>query len=339
MRAIDEPCSACVAVAVSDCDFGCCALPFTDRTRRSASPPLCVQRNFLLRSLPPNPLNVPLPNPLQSFSKGELQRRLDAEKPRNHLDLRHRLDKHGKRYGRVIDYKLSELRAVELLEGLCEAAGKAHALVEAEAPAVAADADADAPGGAAAAVEPDEATATAAAQPVRSWVRTSGGGGMRRLGELGASLPPADVERHMHSELTTFCGALIDRHEDDVVSALQRGELNTGGGGGGEDGGGGGGDGDNDDEGGDGDGGGTGGVAVALCERIARRCEAGEVARLEASLDAVAEARRKDQQRRRRQERKKRAGGSSDGAEGADDGTPAEEDEEGSSAEAEDKEL
>lgn len=35
------------------------------------------------------------------FPQAELQRRLDAEKPRNHLDLRHRLDKHGKRYGKV----------------------------------------------------------------------------------------------------------------------------------------------------------------------------------------------------------------------------------------------
>lgn len=37
--------------------------------------------------------------------QAELQRRLDAEKPRNHVDLRHRLDKHGKRYGKVIEYK------------------------------------------------------------------------------------------------------------------------------------------------------------------------------------------------------------------------------------------
>lgn len=35
----------------------------------------------------------------------ELQRRLDAEFPRTHLDMRHRLDKDGNRYGKVINYK------------------------------------------------------------------------------------------------------------------------------------------------------------------------------------------------------------------------------------------
>jgi hypothetical protein len=29
---------------------------------------------------------------------------LEAEQPRNHLDMRHRLDKDGKRYGKVLDY-------------------------------------------------------------------------------------------------------------------------------------------------------------------------------------------------------------------------------------------
>ncbi|CAN6579970.1 unnamed protein product [Malus baccata var. baccata] len=42
------------------------------------------------------------------------------EKPRNHLDMRHRLDSTGQRRGKVIDYRVSELRAVELLDGLCD---------------------------------------------------------------------------------------------------------------------------------------------------------------------------------------------------------------------------
>ncbi|RZC45762.1 hypothetical protein C5167_038701 [Papaver somniferum] len=44
----------------------------------------------------------------------------DPEKPRNHLDMRHRLDSTGQRRGKVIDYRVSELRVVELLDGLCE---------------------------------------------------------------------------------------------------------------------------------------------------------------------------------------------------------------------------
>ncbi|CAN6242768.1 unnamed protein product [Urochloa humidicola] len=43
-----------------------------------------------------------------------------AEKPRNHLDLRNRLNSKGQREGKVIDYRVSELRVVELLDGLCD---------------------------------------------------------------------------------------------------------------------------------------------------------------------------------------------------------------------------
>ncbi|KAL6774237.1 hypothetical protein ACKKBG_A24270 [Auxenochlorella protothecoides x Auxenochlorella symbiontica] len=49
-----------------------------------------------------------------------LRKRMDAEVPRNHLDLRHRLDAQGNRYGKVIDYKISELRSIELLDDLCD---------------------------------------------------------------------------------------------------------------------------------------------------------------------------------------------------------------------------
>ncbi|KAF5747246.1 hypothetical protein HS088_TW06G01427 [Tripterygium wilfordii] len=50
----------------------------------------------------------------------EIEWGLSREKPRNHLDMRHRLDSKGQRKGKVIDYKVSELRVVELLDGLCE---------------------------------------------------------------------------------------------------------------------------------------------------------------------------------------------------------------------------
>ncbi|XVF35810.1 hypothetical protein REPUB_Repub19eG0002900 [Reevesia pubescens] len=50
----------------------------------------------------------------------ELEIQLSKEKPRNHLDMRHRLDSKGQRQGKLIDYRMSELRAVELLDGLCE---------------------------------------------------------------------------------------------------------------------------------------------------------------------------------------------------------------------------
>ncbi|KAF3630863.1 putative protein phosphatase 2C 27-like [Capsicum annuum] len=50
----------------------------------------------------------------------ELEHGLLKEKPRNHLDMRHRLDSKGQREGKLIDYRVSELRVVELLDGLCE---------------------------------------------------------------------------------------------------------------------------------------------------------------------------------------------------------------------------
>ncbi|KAF7817690.1 protein canopy-1 [Senna tora] len=50
----------------------------------------------------------------------ELEHGLSNERPRNHLDMRHRLDSKGQRKGKVIDYRVSELRVVELLDGLCE---------------------------------------------------------------------------------------------------------------------------------------------------------------------------------------------------------------------------
>ncbi|XP_031121616.1 protein seele [Ipomoea triloba] len=50
----------------------------------------------------------------------ELEHGLMTEKPRNHLDMRHRLDSKGQREGKLIDYRVSDLRVVELLDELCE---------------------------------------------------------------------------------------------------------------------------------------------------------------------------------------------------------------------------
>lgn len=50
----------------------------------------------------------------------ELESGLMNERPRNHLDMRYRLDSKGQRQGKVIDYRVSELRVVDLLDGLCE---------------------------------------------------------------------------------------------------------------------------------------------------------------------------------------------------------------------------
>jgi hypothetical protein len=51
---------------------------------------------------PHNPPTTTTPTQKQA---AELQRRLDTELPRDKLDMRHRLDEKGQRYGKVIDYK------------------------------------------------------------------------------------------------------------------------------------------------------------------------------------------------------------------------------------------
>ncbi|XP_062217962.1 uncharacterized protein LOC133918221 isoform X2 [Phragmites australis] len=50
----------------------------------------------------------------------EIEIGISSEKPKNHLDLRNRLNSKGQREGKVIDYRVSELRVVELLDGLCD---------------------------------------------------------------------------------------------------------------------------------------------------------------------------------------------------------------------------
>nr|XP_043637047.1 protein seele [Erigeron canadensis] len=50
----------------------------------------------------------------------ELELGMMKEKPKNHLDMRHRLDSTGQRRGKVIDYRVSELRVTDLLDGLCD---------------------------------------------------------------------------------------------------------------------------------------------------------------------------------------------------------------------------
>ncbi|XP_047076074.1 protein canopy-1-like isoform X1 [Lolium rigidum] len=54
------------------------------------------------------------------FLQAELEIGMSSEKPRNHLDLRNRLNSRGQREGKVIDYRVSELRIVELLDDLCD---------------------------------------------------------------------------------------------------------------------------------------------------------------------------------------------------------------------------
>lgn len=64
----------------------------------------------------------------RAYLQGELRERLNKEKNcvRNAIDSRARLDKDGKRYGKVIKFEVSELRAIELIDDLCNEMKKYH---------------------------------------------------------------------------------------------------------------------------------------------------------------------------------------------------------------------
>lgn len=129
----------------------------------------------------------------------ELQRRLDNERPRNHLDLRHRLDSEGNRYGKVIEYKASELRAVEIMDGLC-ATMKEYTLVT--------------------------FNDTETGQKYKQWTKVKGAGA-KALPE-GAAKPEASESEVREKQLGAFCGALLEEHDEDITSALMSGEMDIG---------------------------------------------------------------------------------------------------------------
>ncbi|RMZ55045.1 hypothetical protein APUTEX25_005671, partial [Auxenochlorella protothecoides] len=118
-----------------------------------------------------------------------LRKRIDAEVPRNHLDLRHRLDAHGNRYGKVIDYKISELRSIELLDDLCDDLKK--------------DYDYNSTSGA--------------------WESTSG---KPASGDGHAHTHICSLDRKENQRLLdNYCGMLMEEHEDALSAALRSGKL------------------------------------------------------------------------------------------------------------------
>lgn len=117
-----------------------------------------------------------------------LTQKLEEEVPRNHLDMRHRLDKEGKRWGKVIDYKMSELRVIHLLEDLCDGMSD-YELVEANG------------------------TQTA------RWARSA---------DLSANRSyNMHMRKEQRKELANYCHDVLERHEDELSHALRNGEVDT----------------------------------------------------------------------------------------------------------------
>ncbi|KAL6183861.1 hypothetical protein ACLB2K_045271 [Fragaria x ananassa] len=119
----------------------------------------------------------------------ELEWGISKEKPRNHLDMRHRLDSQGQRRGKVIDYRVSELRVVELLDGLCDKM-QDYTLSK---------------------IDSD--------RPV--WIK------VRDWDNLTIVLDKQEA-RAYSKDISTYCGRLLEETEDEIAELIKKGSLGVG---------------------------------------------------------------------------------------------------------------
>ncbi|GIM13745.1 hypothetical protein Vretimale_16808, partial [Volvox reticuliferus] len=123
----------------------------------------------------------------------ELQRRINNEPVRNHLDLRHRLDKAGQRYGKVIAYRSSELRAVELLDGLCNNMR-------------------------------DYSLVSPLGKKTKFWLKVKGEG----AGNTGAvTRAQREEEDEKSKRLEAYCGTLIEEFEEEIYEGIMKGGFDS----------------------------------------------------------------------------------------------------------------
>eukprot|EP01023_Acetabularia_acetabulum_P039275 TRINITY_DN3774_c0_g1_i1.p2 TRINITY_DN3774_c0_g1~~TRINITY_DN3774_c0_g1_i1.p2 ORF type:complete len:183 (+),score=23.29 TRINITY_DN3774_c0_g1_i1:183-731(+) len=125
-----------------------------------------------------------------------LQQRLDEERPRNHLDFRHRLDSEGKRYGKMVEYRMSELRVYELLEDLChQLSNFTLGLVN---------------------------VSTQSEQEEWQWVKIKGEG---KLDISKDKLVNRREQKERGRQLEAYCGRILTDHEESISQALQKDEV------------------------------------------------------------------------------------------------------------------
>lgn len=115
----------------------------------------------------------------------ELLEVLSAERPRNHIDLRHRLDSKGQREGKMIDYRVSELRAYEILDSLCKRL-KDYSLL-------------------------------AVSGSKRSWTKNAA--------EAKKTERLQMVAESQGKELMRWCDRLLEEHEDELSARIRSGRL------------------------------------------------------------------------------------------------------------------
>ncbi|KAG9444419.1 hypothetical protein H6P81_015759 [Aristolochia fimbriata] len=118
----------------------------------------------------------------------ELETGLSNEKPRNHLDMRHRLDSKGQREGKVIDYRVSELRAVELLDDLCD--------------------------------KMQDYTLQKVSTSRHEWVKVPSWDNLKAGDKQEAKAHAKDI--------STYCGRLLEETEDEFAGLIRKGSVQPG---------------------------------------------------------------------------------------------------------------
>ncbi|GJM90019.1 hypothetical protein PR202_ga06256 [Eleusine coracana subsp. coracana] len=118
----------------------------------------------------------------------ELEIGISSEKPRNHLDLRNRLNSKGQREGKVIDYRVSELRVVELLDGLCD--------------------------------KMQDYTLQKSESGEKGWVKVTDWNSFRTEKKAAA--------RAHSKNLSTFCGRLLEETEDELAEWIKTSSTESG---------------------------------------------------------------------------------------------------------------
>ncbi|CAI5467518.1 unnamed protein product [Closterium sp. Yama58-4] len=112
---------------------------------------------------------------------------LSEERPRNHLDMRNRLNSEGKREGKLIDYRVSELRAVEILDGLCKKMDKYSVVTK------------------------DERRVWSSHRDYSRSANTD----RKKL-----------IREEQGKEIKRWCDRLLEEYEDDITAQLRAGDLN-----------------------------------------------------------------------------------------------------------------
>eukprot|EP00879_Flechtneria_rotunda_P005224 GHRR01005507.1.p1 GENE.GHRR01005507.1~~GHRR01005507.1.p1 ORF type:complete len:301 (+),score=79.80 GHRR01005507.1:153-1055(+) len=185
----------------------------------------CVVLTLLLGGLPTNAAIEAECSACEAVA-AELQRRLDAETPRTHLDMRHRLDKDGNRYGKVINYKVSELRAVNLLDDLCSVMEQYTIITQEPGHSSSSgnnkngSSDTDSSDAANSGSKHQAGGSCSRKQLV--WVKHKGEGSIK----VAKNQRPDKNEEEMRvKQLQSFCGLMLEDHEDAVVEALTSDEF------------------------------------------------------------------------------------------------------------------